>query len=91
MDRITLGLPPHCHKVSFDGKVFKIRGIDNRKWVVPLSGTESAEVDFLNDETGKLNILGHDKILASMEMPIRFCEVGKGWLLAKLPKKRKNK
>lgn len=60
--------------------------------VVPVSGTESAEVRQVNEETGMLNIVGKDRILISMEMPLRFCEIGKGWLLDKLPKrKRKNR
>ncbi|KSU84714.1 hypothetical protein QUF84_10555 [Fictibacillus enclensis] len=91
MNKITLGLPPHCHKVSFDGKVFKIKGFNNEKMVVPVSGTESAEVRQVNEETGMLNIVGKDRILISMEMPLRFCEIGKGWLLDKLPKRKKKK
>ncbi|WP_062231140.1 hypothetical protein [Fictibacillus sp. FJAT-27399] len=89
MNKITLGLPPHCHKVSFDGKVFKIKGLNNEKMIVPVSGTDRAEVSHVNEETGMLNIIGKDQILISMEMPIRFCEIGKGWLLDKLPKRKK--
>ncbi|MED2972032.1 hypothetical protein P4361_07085 [Fictibacillus sp. B-59209] len=89
MNKITLGLPPHCHKVSFDGKVFKIKGLNNEKMIVPVSGTDRAEVSQVNEETGMLNIIGKDQILISMEMPIRFCEIGKGWLLDKLPKRKK--
>ncbi|MGC4376761.1 hypothetical protein WD019_07485 [Fictibacillus sp. Mic-4] len=89
MNKITLGLPPRCHKVFFDGKVFKIKDFNNEKWVVPVSRTESAEVNKLDEETGRLNIIGKDRILASLEMPLRFCEIGKGWLLDKLTKTKR--
>jgi hypothetical protein len=91
MNKITLGLPPHCHKVSCDGRMIKIKDSGNNKWAFPLSGTENAVVDQVNEETGLLTIHGKDKILAKLEMPIRFCEVGRGWFLDKLPKKKRIK
>ncbi|WP_349410149.1 hypothetical protein [Pseudalkalibacillus sp. SCS-8] len=87
MEKIKLGQPPHCHKLSFDGKSFKIKGLSNI--VVPLSKTETAQIDILNEETGNLNLVGKDTILAQMELPLRYCEVGQGWVLDKLSKKKK--
>ncbi|MGP4082028.1 MULTISPECIES: hypothetical protein [Bacillaceae] len=87
MEKIKLGQPPHCHKVSFDGKAFKIKGLENV--VVPLSKTETAQIDVLNEETGNLKLVGKDTILAQLELPLRYCEVGQGWVLDKLSKKKK--
>lgn len=87
MEKIKLGQPPNCHKVSFDGKSFKIKGLSNV--VVPLSQTETAQIDILNDETGNLKLVGKDTILAQLELPLRYCEVGQGWVLDKLSKKKR--
>ncbi|MCF6409307.1 hypothetical protein [Pseudalkalibacillus salsuginis] len=87
MEKIKLGQPPHCHKVSFDGKAFKIKGMENV--VVPLSETETAQIDVLNEETGNLKLVGKNTILAQLELPLRYCEVGQGWVLNKLSKKKR--
>lgn len=90
MERIKLGFSPNCHKVSFNGKEFKIQG-GTENMVVPISRTESAQVDILNNETGYLKLVGKESVLAQMELPLTYCELGKGWILDKLSKtKRKS-
>jgi hypothetical protein len=88
MERIKLGQSPYSHKVSFNGKEFKIQGV-NEKVVIPLSRTETARVDVLNNEIGYLKFIGKESVLAQMELPLSYCEVGKGWILDKLSKKKK--
>jgi hypothetical protein len=88
MERIKLGQSPYCHKVSFNGKEFKIQG-GSEKLVVPLSRTETAQVDILSHDTGYLKIVGKESILAQMKLPLSYCEVGKGWILDKLSKNKK--
>jgi hypothetical protein len=88
MQRIKLGQSPYSHKVTFNGKEFKIQG-KSEKVVVPLARTETAQVDILDHETGYLQLVGKESILAQLELPISYCELGKGWILDKLSKSKK--
>lgn len=88
MDRIKLGHSPDCHKLTFNGKEFKIQ-VASESTIIPAAKTETAQVDVINNDTGYLKLEGHEQTLAQLKLPINYCELGRGWILDKLNKIKK--